>query len=235
MVSLVTTKQKEFFVLEAKKEKNDFLNKEIFVTVLKESYKKKPSKEEAKIIVKKLQSIKVDSSEDSLISVLQFQDALLAGYPHKCASWAESTDLKHEINHFKSNIMCFDFDEGIKNAQAFELKAADIFMLCSVHLVGANLMQIKRIVPFKYHCYLILDEVITDPIHYDLVYKAYVEHYSKIFEFRVGYIHAFNKVDFFRAGKGNAIESFSTLRLFWMLNLNRMKSLTMCQGSEVKK
>jgi hypothetical protein len=166
---------------EAEKQ-NHLLEAEVFVTVLTEPHKVKPQGGQIGEIVEKMKGIKINSSEDSKITVSQLQRALLSGFPHKCASWTESTDLKHEINNFKSNIMCLDFDEGIKNPPTFELKASQYFHVVQKSASWGKLDQKDNQIKFKYHCYLILDEIITDPIHYDLVYKAYVEHYSKVFK-----------------------------------------------------
>ena len=167
--------------MEMKEEKTDFnlLEAPVYVTIIKKPYDHKPNKDETKILMNNFKIINRYKKENRKIPFKEFENALYSGFPHKCCSWTESKGLKEDIKNYKSNIMCFDVDEGIKSYKKFEDAAIKMFHIVQRSSSWGEPHKEPEGIKYKYHCYLVLDDIITDFKHYEAVYKEYAKRFEK--------------------------------------------------------
>ncbi|MFB3164742.1 DEAD/DEAH box helicase family protein [Neobacillus sp. 179-J 1A1 HS] len=126
-----------------------------------------------KYIAPHFYKINKDKSEHLLINHSDFEKMLLMNVSHIVCTWYGTGYKLSEIQNYRSNIMYFDIDEGLKgiNYEEFERKLNKHF-----HVVQrSNSWKPEK--P-KYHLYLYLAESITDLSKW----KFYYKHFKKGFE-----------------------------------------------------
>jgi uncharacterized protein DUF3987 len=158
----------------------------VYFTHSSESFKQKPTLKDVKKMQESFKKLKrpngVFEEQESIQNVTSLVRYLHWGYALKLCSWTNSTGVQDDVKNYKCNVLFFDYDEGIlteEDRAAFEEKANGIY-----HIVQRSsnwgVYEEKKGVKknYRYHCFLILDETITDPELWKDIYENLMKQHA---------------------------------------------------------